>query len=145
MQEEIKNPMNYGYLGDEKIEITAKEFIAMKTAIEQGINSTLESYLPEVTRYVNIETSKIVDNPSQEDLQSGKVTMVTDRDATFNPANVRYQYSTKLTPDMIMGQQLIMEIHERNVGAGVAKSLEELKKANELTLVEEPQKDAGAN
>lgn len=135
MQEEIKNPMNYGYLGDEKFEITAKEFMAMKNAIEQGINSTLESYLPEVTKYVNIETSKIVENPSQEDLQSGKVTMVTDRDATFNPNNVRYQYSTKLTPDMIMGQQLIMEIHERNVGLGVAKSAEELQKANELTLI----------
>jgi hypothetical protein len=139
MQEEVKNPLNYGYLGDEKIEITAKEFIAMKTAVEQGINSTLESYLPEVTKYVNIETSKIVDNPSQEDLQSGKVTMVTDRDATFNPANVKYQYSTKLTPDMIMGQQLIMEIHERNVETGIAKSIEELQKASELTLV--PQTD----
>jgi len=139
MQEEIKNPMNYGYLGDEKIEITAKEFIAMKTAIEQGINSTLESYLPEVTRYVNVETSKIVENPSQEDLQSGKVAMVTDRDATFSPTNVRYQYSTKLTPDMIMGQQLIMEIHERNVGIGLAKTMEELQKASELTLV--PQVD----
>lgn len=135
MQEEVKNPLNYGYLGDEKIEITAKEFIAMKTAVEQGINSTLESYLPEVIKYVNIETSKIVENPSQEDLQSGKVTLVTDRDATFSPANVRYQYSTKLTPDMIMGQQLIMEIHERNVETGVAKSVEELQKASELTLV----------
>lgn len=135
MQEEVKNPLNYGYLGDEKIEITAKEFIAMKTAVEQGINSTLESYLPEVVKYVNIETSKIVDNPSQEDLQSGKVTLVTDRDATFSPANVKYQYSTKLTPDMIMGQQLIMEIHERNVETGVAKSIEELQKASELTLV----------
>lgn len=135
MQEEVKNPLNYGYLGDEKIEITAKEFIAMKTAVEQGINSTLESYLPEVVKYVNIESSKIVENPSQEDLQSGKVTLVTDRDATFSPSNVKYQYSTKLTPDMIMGQQLIMEIHERNVETGVAKSVEELKKASELTLV----------
>jgi hypothetical protein len=139
MQEEVKNPLNYGYLGDEKIEITAKEFMAMKSAVEQGINATLESYLPEVTKYVNIETSSIVGSPTQEDLQSGKVTLVTDRDATFNPANVRYQYSTKLTPDMIMGQQLIMEIHERNVGIGIAKTLEELQKASELTLV--PQSD----
>ena len=36
---------------------------------------------------------------------------------------------------MIMGQQLIMEIHERNVETGVAKSIEELQKASELTLV----------
>ena len=136
MNQEVRNPLNYGYLGDERIEITAKEFMAMKTAIEQGINSTLDSYLPEVTKYVDIESSKIVDNPSQEDLESGKVTLVTDRDATFNPRNVKYHYSTKLTPDMIMGQQLIMEIHERNVETGVAKSVEELKKASELTLVQ---------
>lgn len=139
MNEEVKNPLNFGYLGDEKFEISAKEFIAMKSAIEQGINSTLESYLPEVTKYVDTVTSKIVESPSQEDIQSGKVVMVTDRDATFNSANVRYQYSTKLTPDMIMGQQLIMEIHERNVGLGIAKSMEELQKASELTLV--PQTD----
>jgi hypothetical protein len=135
MQQEVKNPLNYGYLGDEKIEITSKEFMAMKVAIEQGINATLESYLPEVTKYVDVESSKIVENPSEEDVKSGKVTLVTDRDATFSPANVKFQYSTKLTPDMVMGQQLIMEIHERNVNSGVAKSIEELKKANELTLV----------
>lgn len=137
MNEEVKNPLNYGYLGDEKIEITAKEFIGMKTAVEHGINATLESYLPEVAKYVNIKTSTIVENPSAEDLQSGTVTLVTDRDATFNPTNVKYQYSTKLTPDMIKGQQLIMEIHERNVEIGLAKSIEELKKASELTLVTE--------
>lgn len=126
MQEEIKNPLDYGYLGDERVELTAKEFMQLKNAVEQGINATLESFLPEVLRYVNRETSEIVSEPTQEELASGKVVTVTDREATFNPTNVRYQYNTKLSPDMIKGQQLIMEIHERNVETGVAKSIVEL-------------------
>jgi hypothetical protein len=133
MQEEVKNPLEYGYLGDERVELTAKEFMQLKNAVEQGINATLESFLPEVLRYVDRESSEIVLEPNQEDLTSGKVVTVTDREATFNPANVKYQYNTKLSPDMIKGQQLIMEIHERNVETGVAKSiveLEALTKAN---------------
>jgi hypothetical protein len=126
MKEEVKNPLEYGYLGDERVELTAKEFMQLKNAVEQGINATLESFLPEVLRYVNRETSEIVLEPSQEDLTSGKVVTVTDREATFNPSNVRYHYNTKLSPDMIKGQQLIMEIHERNVETGVAKSIAEL-------------------
>lgn len=126
MQAEEKNPLEYGYLGEERVEITAKEFMQLKNAVEQGINATLESYLPEVLRYVNRETSEIVLEPSQEDVASGKVVTVTDREATFNPVNVKYHYNTKLSPDMIKGQQLIMEIHERNVETGVAKSIKEL-------------------
>jgi len=126
MQEEVKNPLEYGYLGDERVEMTAKEFMQLKNAVEQGINATLESFLPEVLRYVNRETSEIVLDPSQEDIAAGKVVTVTDREATFNPANVKYHYNTKLSPDMIKGQQLIMEIHERNVETGVAKSIAEL-------------------
>jgi hypothetical protein len=115
-------------------QIKAKKYL-------QWIHSDYQKYNcgwkpnPEVTKYVDVESSKIVENPSEEDVKLGKVTLVTDRDATFSPANVKFQYSTKLTPDMVMGQQLIMEIHERNVNSGVAKSIEELKKANELTLV----------
>jgi len=126
MQEEVKNPLEYGYLGDERVEMTAKEFMQLKNAVEQGINATLESFLPEVLRYVNRETSEIVLDPSQEDIAAGRVVTVTDREATFNPANVKYHYNTKLSPDMIKGQQLIMEIHERNVETGVAKSIAEL-------------------
>ena len=130
MTEEIKNPMNYGYFGDEQIVITAREFMSLKAAVEHGINATSESYMPEVLKYVNTEDSSIVDSPSNEDLISGKVVPVTDREATFNPRNVKFKYSTKLTPDMVDAQQLIMEIHTRNVESGNAKSREELEAAS---------------
>lgn len=130
MTEEVKNPMNYGYFGDEQITITAREFMMMKAAVEHGINATSESYMPEVLKYVNTEDSSIVESPSDEDLMSGKVVPVTDREATFNPKNVKFKYSTKLTPDMVAAQELILEIHTRNVEMGNAKSKEELEEAS---------------
>jgi hypothetical protein len=130
MEEEIKNPMNYGYFGNEEVVITAREFMMLKAAVEHGINATSESYMPEVLKYVNTEDSSIVETPSDEDLISGKVVPVTDREATFSPRNVKFKYSTKLTPDMVDAQQLIMEIHTRNVESGNAKSREELEAAS---------------
>jgi hypothetical protein len=130
MEAEVKNPMNYGYLGDEQITISAREFMMMKAAVEHGINATSESYMPEILKYVNTEDSSFVENPSDSDLASGKVVPVTDREATFNPRNVKFKYSTKLTPDMVEAQQLILEIHTRNVEMGNAKSKEELEEAS---------------
>lgn len=130
MTEEVKNPMNYGYIGNEEIVISAREFMMMKAAVEHGINATSESYMPEVLKYVNTEDSSIVESPSDEDLMSGKVVPVTDREATFNPKNVKFKYSTKLTPDMVAAQELILEIHTRNVEMGNAKSKEELEEAS---------------
>lgn len=130
MTEEVKNPMNYGYIGNEEIVISAREFMMMKAAVEHGINATSESYMPEVLKYVNTEDSSIVESPSDEDLMSGKVVPVTDREATFNPRNVKFKYSTKLTPDMVAAQELILEIHTRNVDMGNAKSKEELEEAS---------------
>lgn len=130
MTKENKNPMNYGYFGDEQITITAREFMLLKAAVEHGINATSESYMPEVLKYVNTEDSSLVDSPTDEDLITGKVVPVTDREATFSPKNVKFKYSTKLTPDMVDAQQLIMEIHTRNVESGNAKTREELEAAS---------------
>jgi hypothetical protein len=134
MTEEVKNPMNYGYIGNEEIVISAREFMMMKAAVEHGINATSESYMPEVLKYVNTEDSSIVESPSDEDLMSGKVVPVTDREATFNPRNVKFKYSTKLTPDMVAAQELILEIHTRNVEMGNAKSKEELEEASKANV-----------
>lgn len=134
MTEEAKNPMNYGYIGNEEIVISAREFMMMKAAVEHGINATSESYMPEVLKYVNTEDSSIVESPSDEDLMSGKVVPVTDREATFNPRNVKFKYSTKLTPDMVAAQELILEIHTRNVEMGNAKSKEELEEASKANV-----------
>lgn len=129
------NPGNFGYLGNEEVTISAREFMALKVAVEHGINATAESYMPEVIKYISTESLAEVKNPTELDIANGVVMPVTDREATFNPRNVKFKYSSKLTIDMVDAQQLIMEIHSRNIESGIAKSVEELEKANTLTEV----------
>lgn len=133
-----KDVFNFGYLGDEKIEITANEFNLIKVALEQGISATQTVTYPEVFQFLNKETGKAVKNPSKDDLALGKVIQVTDKESTFSRENAKLSYDgSKLAPEMLYAQELILEIHTRNVEAGIAKSAEELKKANELTPVKQ--------
>lgn len=125
--QEVKNPMDYGYTGEEVITISAREFIALKNAVEGGINATIETFMPEVLEYVSTETSKTVEKPSPEDIASGKVVLVSNRRATFSQENVRLQYNTsKITREMVQGQELVLDIHDRNVNNGVATHRDQL-------------------
>jgi hypothetical protein len=121
----------FGYQGDEQITITAKEFIKLRSAVEQGISATIINYLPEVVNWVEVSTASKIDNPTQEQIQNREVVMVTDRESTFNPGNVKTFFSDKLSMDMVEGQELIAEIHQRNIESGVAKSFQDLKELSE--------------
>lgn len=133
---DIKNVYDYGYNGNEEITITAQEFTLLKLAVEQGITATQRIDYPEVTAYVSKTTGKNVKNPSKEDILASKVTLTTDKEATFTSENAKVTYDgAKLRPEMLYAQELVLDIHLRNIEAGIAKSAEELKKANELTQV----------
>lgn len=122
-----KNPSEYGYKGDELITIPANDFRILKIAAEQAIDSTIIGYLPEVVQYRDMTTSQQVENPSIEDLETGKVIEVTDRLRTFSPSNLhRYFSAERLTPQMIEAQRILTEIHYDNIEKGVAKHLSEL-------------------
>lgn len=129
------NPNEYGYLGNERFEISAGEFQLIKRALEQGVNNTAKIDAPEVVMYLDASTGNRVENPSEEDLALGRVLLTTDKEATFSQANMRYTYDmSKLTREMLTAQELIMDIHLRNVESGVSKHIEELKKASEIKL-----------
>ncbi len=137
MKEQIKNPFEYGYLGDEKIEISANEFNLIRTALDHGIAATQKIDYVEITAYRDSETGKAVANPKEEDVASGKVRLITDKEATFHPSNAKVVYDgQKLKPEMLYASEMILDIHIRNVEAGIAKSKEQLIKANELTQVD---------
>jgi hypothetical protein len=130
MQQE-QMPQGFGYQGDEQITITAKEFIKLKSAVEQGIRSTIVNYLPEVTNWIEVATSNQVESPTLEQIQNGEVVMVTNRESTFSPNNVKTFFSDKLSMDMVEGQELMAAIHQRNIETGVAKSFQTLKELSE--------------
>jgi len=124
-------PQGFGYQGDEQITISAKEFIKLKAAVEQGIRSTIVNYLPEVVNWVEVSTSNQVENPTKDQIQKGEVAMVTNRESTFSPNNVKTFFSDKLSMDMVEGQELMASIHQRNIESGVAKSFQTLKELSE--------------
>lgn len=130
MQQE-QMPQGFGYQGDEQITITAKEFIKLKSAVEQGIRSTIVNYLPEVTNWIEVATSNQVESPTLEQIQKGEVVMVTNRESTFSPNNVKTFFSDRLSMDMVEGQELMASIHQRNIENGVAKSFQTLKELSE--------------
>lgn len=124
-------PQGFGYQGDEQITISAKEFIKIKAAVEQGIRSTIVNYLPEVINWIEVSTSNQVENPTQDQIHKGEVVMVTNRESTFSPNNVKTFFSDKLSMDMVEGQELMASIHQRNIESGVAKSFQTLKELSE--------------
>lgn len=136
MKENLKNPFDYGYLGEEEITITAREFNLIRTALEQGIAATQKINYVEVIVYRDTTTGKEVKNPSQEDIQTGKVKLSMDKAETFNQQNTQVTYDAMLLrPEMLYASEMILDIHIRNVESGIAKTREELEKANELTQI----------
>lgn len=131
------NPQEYGYLGTEKFELTSSEFMLFKVALEQGLRLTEVVTYPQVFEYVDQE-GNVVKNPSEEDLITGKVNKAPNTQKTFSDENLNITYdANKITKEMLMAQELLMEIHFRNIESGVAKSVEELQSAKELTLEKE--------
>jgi hypothetical protein len=127
MQDKI-NPNDFGYLGDERFEISANEFQLLKVALEKGFSNTLRIEATEVPMFLDAETGMPVENPSEENLALGKILVTTNKEATFSQGNIKYTYDmTKLTREMLMAQELLVDIHLRNVETNVAKPLEELK------------------
>lgn len=131
----MKDIFNYGYTGEEVMEITSYEFQILKIAIEQAIRNTEEIKFPKKYFWVSTKTDKEIKNPSKKDIESGNVKKMFDRDATFSQNNMVETFdASKLTRDMLEAQEIILQLHARNVEEGIAKSREELEKLNEIKL-----------
>jgi hypothetical protein len=125
---EIKNPSQYGYTGEERFEISASEFQLLKVALEQSLQNCIELKATEVKMYIDKDTQEKVENPSEQDLALGKILVMTDKQATFDPENINYTYDMKkLSREMLVAQEMITDIHLRNVEQGIAKHVDELK------------------
>ena len=120
------NPHEYSYTGEELVTIKAKELNLLKVAVEQGIENATIRVFEERTEWLDAE-GNTVENPSKEDIAYGKVRQITNIGETFNPSNLKISYDpTKLTQEMLMAQELLLDIHLRNITEGVAKPINEL-------------------
>jgi len=121
-----KNPNDYSYKGDEKFEIDAREYMFLNTIVQKSFEDYTKFYHPERFMYVDAKTSKPVKGPKQEDIDSGKVLMTLDEQATFAPNNIKIFYDAKMPREMLAATGCALDIHMRNIEKGIAKTREEL-------------------
>lgn len=112
---------NYNYTGDENITITAKDFLILKQAVEDGINNTVIVNFPEVLTPLNRETGELA---TEMDIKEGKSILVTDSQGTFGQENRKLSYDgLKLTAAMLEANRILLETHKKNIESGIAKPM----------------------
>lgn len=112
------NPNDYGYLGNEDMTIKTSEYLLLKTAFQQAVDLTRNITYPSV--YKEEDGNRFFDT-----------------EATFADSNMVISYDgKKLTKEMLMSQELIVDLHFRNIETGVAKSKEQLEDAKNLKVEE---------
>jgi hypothetical protein len=120
-------PGDYGYRGDEQITITGREFLLLRKAIEDAINNATLYRMDEIWRWVD-ENGEYVENPSSEDVLQGKVRRVTDIKNTVSESNLTVYFDPKmLTNEMLFGQELLLDIHLRNINNNIATNFADAK------------------
>lgn len=131
-----KSSKDYGYEGNEQITISASEFFRFSSAINDALAQGTKGSFDEVVVYVDPITSKVVDNPTEEQLRNREVVPVGDKEKTFNPGNLRISYESWVSPNIIHAKELLMKIHSRNIELGIAKPAEKLQAAKQGPSVE---------
>lgn len=124
---EQKNYNDYGYVGDEKIEISVQEFIALRKALEKAMDNGTKVELPQVFNYFDVTKGTRIKKPTKKKLENENVKEFFDSEATFSEDNAKVSYDANLYPEVYNGFSLLMIIHNRNVEEGIAKHKDELK------------------
>jgi hypothetical protein len=119
-------PSEYGYKGDEQITITGKEFLLLREAIKDGIQASIDYRMDEVVKWVN-QDGEDIENPTPEQIVNGEVRKATDIRATFSDENTKTYFDPRrLTNEMLLGQELMLDIHMRNINNQIAVHKDEV-------------------
>lgn len=117
MSQKKQNPSEFGYIGNEKIEITSTEFTSIVQMVDYFLNKETEKKIPYKFKHINAETGleigKITDKNRHQALK------IVDIDKTLNSQEV-----VSLSKDGLELLKLKMQlesIHLENIESGVAK------------------------
>lgn len=120
-EKENKNPAEYGYLGDEKINITGKHFQEIFQFVETLLEDETKAYFPQKYMHVDRETSKKV-KPTKNNKH--KIAKVVDPQGTMSAEPTIYR--TEKGIGLLKLKNFLAEIHFKNVEDGIAKHKDEL-------------------
>lgn len=123
MSDKKQNPSEFGYVGNEKIEITSNEFTTIVQMVDYFLDKETEKKVPFKFKHINAETGADIGKLTDKNkLQALKII---DVDKTINSPQV-----LSLSPDGVQLLKLKMQlegIHLSNIDSGVAKHRDELK------------------
>jgi hypothetical protein len=124
-----KDILNSSFRHEQKLEVTGLDFL--------WANNTVDKYLESFSGFAAPKKFKVIDkngepveNPTQEQLESGEHSRVFDVHETFHPKNILEAYTFKSTnneelqveyqnlQDALEFKRKLMEIHHKEVEAG---------------------------
>jgi hypothetical protein len=126
---------NTSFRPDQKIEITGEEFALFTVAMEHFFENMRMPAFPVRYKFID-KDGEPVEKPTEEDIEKENVVRVIDIHSTFNPDNAIEAYAGNISYPMLEAMRNRYEIHNREVEAGRAISVDELMKSR-TEVVEE--------
>lgn len=137
-ENQMKNPAEYGYKGDETININGFQFREINRVISEILEKELISVYPEPKKWINPQTYK---DATKKEIKDGVAIQITDIEKLFTSSEPDVYY-TEEARKLLRIKFMLESIHAENVEKGVALHVSELRKQMskqqpEMTLVKE--------
>lgn len=120
------DPTKFGYRLDQDVVLTGREFVMLQHLAQQAIGNGVTESFVQVSEWIDVETSKEVEKPTQEQIEQGKVRLMPSKDKTLR--NRQVSYASNLFPHVFDGNEAIFQAHMRNIENGTAVPVEVLQK-----------------
>lgn len=117
MKDQLKDPKEYGYSGDEVISMTARDFLAIKQVLNNSLQRETKVLFPEKYKYVNRENGE--DIKKVTDKNKHLAMKIVDVDATR--MSTPHISRTPEGMDLLEAELIMTRIHVNMVDSGVAK------------------------
>lgn len=137
--ENNQDPRNYVYKQGEKVEVDGFLITDLIAIFEKLTNDEIKPESKFKYNFIN-EKGKIVKNPKQEDIQTGKVKKILDYERTIMNPTLEFSISEKGIAYAEL-KTFLEKIHFENVKKGVAVDYRELAKNPVVEAVTEETND----
>lgn len=118
MNENVKNPQEYGYVGDEMISVPVKEYWKLKELVDATLMEETKHYFDEKYMYVNPEGQKVEKLTEKNKATSRRIVNI---EATLT-SDARILRTPKGL-DMLELKLALNKIHLDMIESGVAKHI----------------------
>lgn len=138
MAEIPKNPSEFSYRPDTKITITGHEFRVLQHLAQKAMGNSSEEKYELKYEWINQKTGKLIKKPTQKQINEGTAVQVPSKEQTFEKPTVFYDRN--VYPEILDGNNVLFNIHLRNIETDVAVHVEVLKDEEKRNKEQESKK-----